>query len=127
LLEEFMSQKLKVIDPGVVEVAASVRDLVERLQSDQTLLRVEDVARLLGVDQRTLQRRFREYVGVSPNGVVQRYRLHEAAERLKAGASSLASVAAELGYADQAHFARDFNKWIGRTPTAFVARESGVR
>ena len=101
-----------------------VRDLVERMATDRSLLRVEQAASALAVDLRTLQRRFRQYVGVSPKSVILRYRLHEAAERLKGPKPpSLAVLAAELGYADQAHFAREFKTVVGRTPRRFVEME----
>lgn len=101
-----------------------VRDLVERMATDRSLLRVEHAASALDVDLRTLQRRFRQYIGVSPKSVILRYRLHEAAERLKAPKpTSLAVLAAELGYADPAHFARELKAVVGRTPRRFVAME----
>jgi AraC-like DNA-binding protein len=111
------------IPPLSLDVA-SLRDLVERLATDRSLLRVEDAAALVGVDVRTLQRRFRRYVGASPKWVLQRYRLHEAAERLKGPVPpSLADLAAELGYTDQAHFTGDFTRVIGRSPARFAAME----
>jgi AraC-like DNA-binding protein len=75
------------------------------------------VAEALGVEVRSLQRVFRRYVGVSPKWVIRRYRLHEAAERLKdPRPAALAELATSLGYADQAHFAREFKQVIGQTP-----------
>ena len=57
---------------------------------------------------------------------MQRYRLHEAAEQLRAHEPpSLAELAASLGYADQAHFAREFKRAVGHTPRAFVALTRG--
>ena len=107
--------------PPVPQEVARLRDLVERLAVDRSLLRVEDVADAAGLDVRALQRSFRRYVGVSPKWVIQRYRLHEAAEQLRAEPStSLAALAASLGYADQAHFSRDFTRTVGRTPGAFA-------
>ena len=97
-----------------------VRDLVERIAFDRSLLRVEDVARASDLDTRALQRCFRTYVGVSPKSVIQRYRLHEAAIQLRTPhPPSLAELAASLGYADQAHFGRDFKRTVGQTPRAF--------
>lgn len=97
-----------------------IRDVVERLMLDRSLIRVEDVARALDLEVRALQRRFLRYVGVSPKWVIQRYRLHEAAELLKAtGPVALAELAASLGYADQAHFAREFKRVVGRSPRAY--------
>jgi AraC-like DNA-binding protein len=69
---------------------------------------------------RSLQRLFRKYVGVSPKWVIRRYRLHEAAERLKGSRPPpLAELATSLGYADQAHFAREFKQVTGRTARSF--------
>ena len=61
-----------------------VRDLVERIAVDRSVLRVDDIARASDLDARALQRCFRTYVGVSPKSVIQRYRLHEAVIQLRA-------------------------------------------
>ncbi|MBL8938651.1 MAG: AraC family transcriptional regulator [Archangium sp.] len=103
--------------PALSDEAGLVRDVVERLEEDRSFVRVEQAAALAGVDVRTLQRLFRRHVGVTPKWVLARYRLHEAAARLtEAPRSSLARLAAELGYADQAHFTRDFTSVVGRSP-----------
>lgn len=110
------------VSPLPAEVAA-LRDLTERIAEDRALVRAEEVARLAGLDARTLQRRFRRFVGVGPKWVLRRFRLHEAAARL-AGARPppLAALAAELGYSDQAHFSRDFAATVGCSPGRFIAR-----
>ena len=74
------------------------------------------------LDARTLQRRFASRVGVSPKWVVQRYRLHEAAALLARGERTLAAIAADLGYFDQAHFTRDFKAVVGAPPRAYINR-----
>jgi AraC-like DNA-binding protein len=116
IAEAFLVRQVRPLEPE----ATRVRDLVERLRSDRSLLRVENVAEAFGVDVRSLQRLFRKYVGVSPKCVIRRYRLHEAAERLKGPRPpALAQLATSLGYADQAHFAREFKQVTGRTPRSF--------
>ena len=101
--------------------AARIRDLVERMSTDRSLVRVDQVALAAGLEVRTLERAFARYVGVSPKWVLRRYRLHEAAETLRAaGAPSLVSLALSLGYSDQAHFARDFREVVGLSPRAFM-------
>jgi AraC-like DNA-binding protein len=98
-----------------------IRDLVERIAVDRSMLRVDDISRASELDARALQRCFRTYVGVSPKSVIQRYRLHEAAVQLRAPHPPLlAELAASLGYADQAHFGRDFKRTVGQTPRAFA-------
>jgi AraC-like DNA-binding protein len=108
--------------PPIVE---QVRDLVERMAIDHELVRAEQAAALLGCDLRTLQRLFRAYVGVSPKWVIQRYRLHEAAQQLADGAvAGMTELALRLGYFDQAHFIRDFKAVVGRAPGEHARRFS---
>lgn len=116
--ESFLARHL----PSLPIEATRVRDHVERLMMDRSILRVEDAAKAFGVGERSLQRLFQKYVGASPKWVIRRYRLHEAAEELRRRrAPALADLATALGYADQAHFARDFKQVVGRTPRDFRA------
>lgn len=105
--------------------AAFVNGIVAAIESDRDILRVEDVCERFGIGKRRLQELFRELVGVPPKWVIQRYRLHEAAHRLDSGAARLAVVAAELGYADQAHFSRDFKRIVGVSPAGYARASAG--
>ncbi len=54
--------------------------------------------------------------------MIRRRRLQEAAERLRTNPDAdLATVAAEFGYADQAHLSRDFRAVLGLTPSSYRA------
>src|SRR5262249_47235608 len=98
-----------------------VNELVYAVANDHSILRVDDLVDRFGVNKRTLQRLFARYAGVSPKWVIQRYRLHEAAERLAAGGeTNQATLAVQLGYSDQAHFVRDFKAIIGVSPAAYM-------
>ena len=78
--------------------------------------------RRFGLSARSLQRLFRRYVGVGPKWVLQRYRLHEAAERIADGeGGDWAAFALELGYFDQAHFIKDFKALVGCSPAEYAA------
>lgn len=101
--------------------------IVDAIAGDRLILTVDDVARRFGVNPRKLQRLFGQYVGVNPKWVIQRYRLHEAAEQLARGPANQAALALELGYADQAHFARDFKAVIGTSPAAYARRAQSPR
>ena len=90
--------------------------------SDPGVARVEELAARLAVSGRTLQRLFRERVGVTPKWMLKRYRLHAAAERITEGeVGDWAALALDLGYFDQAHFIRDFKAVVGRTPADYAA------
>ncbi|MBD0737556.1 hypothetical protein BGM09_04370 [Streptomyces sp. CBMA29] len=104
-------------------VVAAVADLVERITAGPQLFRVDELARELDLPVRRLQRLFAEYVGASPKWVLRRARLHEAAARADGGADiDWAALAADLGYADQAHLTRDFTAAVGAPPSRYASR-----
>ena len=122
LAETFFLSRVRAVDP----LAKAVRDLVERAAVDGAWVKVEQLAAASGFSVRMVQRYFRQYVGVGPKWVLQRYRLHEANERLKADPRlDLAGLAAELGYVDQPHFVRDFKALVGVTPGAYAKAVAG--
>ena len=94
--------------------------LEELIQADPSLTRVDQAAERLGVSVRTLQRLARRHVGLPPLAMIRRYRLQEAAERLRLDPETpIADIAAELGYADHAHLAADFREVLVFTPSGY--------
>lgn len=109
--------------PPPCDAARQVAAMVERIEHDRGLTRVEQVAACFAVTPRTLQRLFNEYVGIGPKWVIKRYRMHEVVERLAGGGTvDWTRLAHDLGYADQAHFIRDFRQLIGQAPGEYVRR-----
>jgi len=100
------------------------RRCARRLIEDRNLIRVEEASRVLGYDVRGVQRIFRREVGIGPKDVLRRYRLMEAAERLAREPDVPGiELAASLGYADQAHFIRDFKAVTGVPPEMYRRRQ----
>ncbi|SDF08027.1 transcriptional regulator, AraC family [Blastococcus aurantiacus] len=97
-----------------------VNRLVEFVESRSDVLRVAQVCEEFGLSERALQRLVHRRIGLTPKWLIQRRRLQEAAERLRTSDTSLADVAAALGYADQPHFSRDFSSVTGMTPREFA-------
>ena len=103
-------------DPAIAEAAQLVTSILE----DPAILTVDALAACTGISKRSLQRIFREYVGVPPKWVIRRYRLHELVERLKAGVRlNWSQVALDLGYFDQAHLVNDFRSVTGCSPRQY--------
>lgn len=95
--------------------------IVARAAGDRGITRVAQLGEAFGLGPRQLQRLFDDHVGVRPKWVIQRYRLHEAAERIAAApGQDWAGLAHELGYADQAHFVRDFRRLVGKSPAVYA-------
>lgn len=118
-VERFLRARLPQPDPKADEAA----EIVAKIIAEPEISRVDVLAGELGTSVRQLQRLFAEYVGIGPKWVIRRYRLREVTERMATGAElNWAALAAELGYADQAHFARDFKDMFGEPPTWYAER-----
>lgn len=76
---------------------------------------VGELARHAGLSERTLHRGFGDWVGTGPKQLLRTLRIREAVSRVPK-AVSLAEVAAELGFADQAHLSREMSALWGTTP-----------
>ncbi|MDX3572435.1 helix-turn-helix domain-containing protein, partial [Streptomyces sp. ID05-47C] len=114
---------LLALAPQADPQADQAMALTDRIRTDRTIRRVADLARTEAVSVRHLQRLFAAYVGVGPKWVILRYRIHEALERAEtATALDWSALAADLGYADQAHLVRDFKATVGVPPTAYATR-----
>lgn len=122
VVEEF----LRALRPEPDESATLAATIVYGIAADREIRTVADVALRFGLNPRRLQRLFAQYVGVNPKWVIQRYRLHEATERLSRGPANQAALAQQLGYADQAHFVNDFKSTVGTSPAAYAKGAPGT-
>ncbi len=83
--------------------------------------RVTDVAERVGLSDRSLRRRFVRQVGYGPKTFARVMRLRRFLALGANARSHLAILAAEAGYADQAHLTRECRQLTGRTPAELVA------
>ena len=92
--------------------------IVKKIEEDNSITNVSHLEKLMKMNIRGIQRIFKEYIGVSPKWVINRYRLHEAMAKIESFKDDdiLTELTYELGYFDQAHFIKDFKNLIGRTP-----------
>jgi AraC-like DNA-binding protein len=117
LAESFLREGLPERDKNV----GVINEIVDYIIAHREITKVDDVVSQLHLNKRTLQRLFRQYVGVSPKWVIKRYRLHEVAERLAGGeVVDWPGMVVELGYSDQAHFIKDFKAIVGSTPAEYA-------
>ncbi|MEP9389105.1 helix-turn-helix transcriptional regulator [Mesorhizobium sp. KR9-304] len=81
--------------------------------------RVASIARGIGWSRKHLARRFATEVGLGPKSVSRIVRLNRAIAAARTGDGGWASIAADCGYADQAHLVREFRELAGASPTAW--------
>lgn len=119
LLTRFLLEDLPAPDAQADALARLVSEVAARVE----IIRVSQLAALAGVNERRLHRLFVDYVGAAPKWVIMRCRLQDAAARAAADPEvDWGELAAELGFADQAHLTRAFSQVIGTPPGAYVAQ-----
>ncbi len=101
-------------------VLSSLEELVAKNLERQ--LSLTQLARAAKTSPRTLARRVRAAVGMTPLGFVQRVRVTHAAHLLETTRLSVEEVAARVGYADAAAFRRIFRRHTGASPRGHAPR-----
>ena len=85
---------------------------------------IDEVAQLLRVSPRTLQRLLNEQ-GCSYSGLVECSRSRLACESLRQTQDQVTDIAALLGYRDTSSFSRAFRRWTGTAPRDFRNQSLG--
>ncbi|UZJ61705.1 AraC family transcriptional regulator [Pseudomonas sp. KU26590] len=110
-------------DPRLPLVAQRARDyLHSHLHQD---IGLDDLAQVTGVDRFRLSRAFKAAFGLAPHAYLIQLRLTRARHLLARGEAPV-SVAATLGFADQSHLGRWFQRAYRMTPADYRRRCSNV-
>lgn len=83
---------------------------------------IEQVRKQTGYSHRHFVALFRSAVGLTPKQHSRVRRFSAAVHRLATGSVRLADLAADVGYADQAHLTREFRAFCGVPPSAYRPR-----
>ena len=93
------------------------------LRAAHGTLPVHQVAAAAHATVRTLERKFKQAAGHTVKDVSGLMRFEQVRNHLwQHPAASLAGLAHELGYTDQAHLSREFKRYSGTTPAAFARK-----
>lgn len=88
---------------------------------------VAAMARLVGLSERSLVRRFRKATGLTPMAYVQTLRIEEAKQMLEATDQPVEAIAEALGYEDASFFVRLFRRDVRLTPAQYRRKFGGLR
>lgn len=107
--------------------AAEIIESVERVLRQKLHSRnhISEVARALGMSERTLRRRLAES-GVSFQSLLDGLRKNRALELLANQNMSVEQIAFAVGFSDPHNFRRAFRRWTGATPGALRADLSSI-
>lgn len=116
LAEQFLLNQLEKNNPELTYVNRAA----ELIRSED-LNRIEEIPQKVYVSLRQLEREFKKKIGTTPKRYMRIARLNEVHRKLEQNSElELTQVAFDCGYADQAHFIRDFKGIMGINPTLFV-------
>jgi AraC-like DNA-binding protein len=79
-------------------------------------LNIAELSKKVYVGERQLQRSFQDKLGISPKGYLRVMRLYRAHQQGLIQQESYTNIAYQCGYADPAHFTRDFKEYFGVSP-----------
>ncbi|VIO70654.1 hypothetical protein CI1B_33080 [Bradyrhizobium ivorense] len=117
LIEDFVLRRIG--RPPSPEIVFAYR----RLAQTGGAARITALAGEIGWSRKHLVDRFRSELGLPPKALARLMRFHRASRLAQSGAAGgWAGIAAETGYADQAHLAREFVEFAGEPPTAWARR-----
>jgi len=101
-------------------IAAPDPDLVAALrflrQTDPLCTSVADLVREVNLSQKTLERRFQQYLGKTPAQEIMRIRLERSKILLRETSFSIETVGLKTGFSSQEHFIRAFKREMSMTP-----------
>ncbi len=106
------SDRLAVDDPPLMAAVAAARAGASG---------ADDLAKAAGLNRRSLERRCRRVLGLSPLALLHRARLDRARTQLLTGAA-VATIAVQCGWNSRAAFANAFRAATGETPGAWRQR-----
>ncbi|MFD1142407.1 helix-turn-helix domain-containing protein [Larkinella insperata] len=90
---------------------------VSRIQVSNGHTSLPELQKTLAVSERTFERRFEQYVGISPRLFARICRFQSTLRQLNSRSyEKLSDVAFDNGYADQSHFIRSFKEFTGFSP-----------
>jgi AraC-like DNA-binding protein len=113
--QAMLGRRLADAGPPDRELAAATRWLARHPTG-----RIEDLSYLLATSPRRLHRRFLAAVGYGPKTLQRVLRLQRVLALAARRHGSLAALAADAGYADQAHMSREVQALAGRGPRGLL-------
>ena len=115
-------QGLRIEAPGVPSsLAGQIRPAVDFLRNaPASSVPLDELAQLADMSRYQVIRAFRAVTGMTPHAWQLNQRINLAREWIRSG-DHIADVAQHLGFADQAHFQREFKAHAGVTPGRFRA------
>lgn len=108
-------------DPAAL--AAVAADYLQKHFAE--VVRMSDLARHLGLSRARMFAVFKQASGLSPNDYLTRYRVQQAAGRLRGTRQSVTEIALGCGFSSSQYFSHVFRKYANTSPGEFRRKGAG--
>ena len=109
----------EAVEPEVEsKLRQQVLDYLEEHYCDSELA-IDDIGVALGMGHNKLYREIKTVFGISPNNLLQEFRIGKAVELLQHGESNVSEIAYACGWSDPKYFSKVFKKHKGCSPSEF--------
>ncbi|MBR7889295.1 helix-turn-helix domain-containing protein [Marinomonas sp. A79] len=101
-----------------LHIPNAVKDSITLMENNlEDLLSIDELAKLVGISRRQIERLFKVNVGVTPARYYLEHRLTHARQLLQQSNLSVFEVSIACGFISSAHFSRTYHRFFGQSPT----------
>ena len=120
LLQHYSTQKLKIQNYTDGLPKARLRQVTDYINEHSTQnISLTEMAQTVQMSLYHFSRLFKQSTGLTPHQYLLRCRTEQAKRLLRTTNLSIATIAAQVGFVDQSHFARHFKRYVGIPPSQF--------
>jgi len=123
-----IAQQIEIMSVYFFELISRQKQSIDRitayaigqLMGSQGSLTLRDLQKDIGASERSIERKFNEFVGITPKLFSRVCRFQASLDHLRNQRfDRLTDIAFESGYADQSHFIRSFKEFTGFSPEVY--------
>ncbi|MBL1221087.1 AraC family transcriptional regulator [Chryseobacterium sp. L7] len=105
---------------------ALIKAVQELMIKNKGLVSSKDLEHFTGYSERQLERKFENYIGLSPKKYSNIIRLHHFINLIRKNpyGETIAGLSYDSGFTDQSHLIKDFKNNTGLTPTQYLKTEN---
>ncbi|HKO80088.1 MAG TPA: helix-turn-helix domain-containing protein [Chitinophagaceae bacterium] len=127
-----VEERIKLITDYLIETERSLKKTLDqripyatgKILRDHGTISLSNLRKEIHITERTLERKFLQYVGVTPGSFSKICRFSNALKDLNnKNFTSLTDLAYAAGYADQSHFIHHFREFTSMTPSQYLSQQ----
>ena len=120
---EIYENQLRSLNLKSADTDEKIAETVRMIEENRGEIKISEVAEMVHLSERQLERRFRKSAGLLPKQFARVRRMRAAAISVVEETNlNWANRAAEIGFTDQAHLAHEFSSLTGRSPNSFAEK-----